>query len=382
MSHALTTAPFAELQVGKHRVSILKDGDQAFPLMLEAIRGAKRTICFETYIFREDTIGRRFLEALIERAKAGIEVSLLVDGWGTGDLSVDLRQRFRIAGVKWLVFGRVRFPRRIERWVSRLRRRNHRKALVVDGKIAFAGGLNISDEYATGDEGSALWRDTHVRVEGHAALNLQTLFLETWKRYRGPPLDVTRYSSPPREAPSGVRVVANDFGRANKDIRKAYQQAFNHAQRRIDIMNAYFVPPSRVLKALRHAARKGVAVSIIIGAATDVRLVLLAARHLYARLLRSGIRIYEWDERVLHAKTAVIDGRWATIGSANLDHLSLHSNLEVNVVVEDAAVGVAMERLFEEDLAKSKEVTLDWVRGRGWLERGFWWLAYQVRYWL
>lgn len=382
MSNELTVLPFAALRVGTHHVSILKDGDQAFPSMLEAIRGAKRTICLETYILVEDTIGERFLCALIERAKAGVEVSLIVDGWGTGDLSVDLRQRFRIAGVKWLVFGRVRFPRRIERWVSRLRRRDHRKTLVVDGKIGFAGGLNISDEYAADEEGGGRWRDTHVRVEGHAALNLQTLFLETWRRYRGPPLDVTRYSSPPLEAPSGVRVVANDFGRANKDIRRVYQQAFNHAQRRIDIMNAYFVPPSRVLKALRHAARKGVAVTVITGAATDVHLVLLASRYLYARLLRAGIRIFEWDERVLHAKTAVVDGHWMTIGSANLDHLSLHSNLEVNVVVEDAHVGAAMERLFDEDLAKSKEVTLDWVKERGWLERGFWWLAYQVRYWL
>ena len=382
MTDALATAPFAQLTVGTHRISVLRDGDQTFASMLEAIRGAKRTICFETYILKEDQTGKRFIEALLERAQAGVEISLLVDGWGTGNLSTELKQRFRAAGVKWLVFGPVRFSRRLERWVSRLRRRDHRKVLVVDGKVGFAGGLNIADDYAGDEVSGGHWRDTHVRVEGHAALDLQALFLETWRKYRGPALDVTRYSSPPREAPSGIRVVANSFGRANKDIRRAYQQAFNHAQNSVALMNAYFVPPSRLLKTLRHAVRKGVKVRIIIGAATDVKLVLLASRRLYARLLRSGVQLYEWEERVLHAKTAVIDGRWSTIGSANLDALSLQANLEVNVVIEDAAVGQAMERMFEEDLAKTREVTLDWVKGRPWLERSFWWLAYQVRYWL
>ena len=382
MSNALVVPPFAQLKVGTHRVSVLRDGDQTFTAMLGAIRAAQRTICLETYIFQEDHTGKRFIEALLERAQAGVEVSLLVDGWGTGNLSAELKQRFRAAGVKWLVFGPVRFSRRLERWVSRLRRRDHRKILVVDGKVGFTGGLNIADAYAGDEVGGGRWRDTHVRVDGHAALELQALFLETWRKYRGPALDVTRYSSPPREAPSGIRVVANNFGRANRDIRRAYQQAFNRAQSRIAVMNAYFVPPSRLLKTLRHAVRKGVQVSIIIGAATDVKLVLLASRHLYARLLRSGVRLYEWEERVLHAKTAVIDGRWSTIGSANLDSLSLQANLEVNVVIEDAAVGEAMERMFEEDLKKTREVTLDWVKERPWLERSFWWLAYQVRYWL
>lgn len=382
MSIALATRPYAELNVGTHKVAILRDGVQAFASMLQAIASAQRTICFESYIFREDTTGMHFAESLMVRARAGVEVSVLVDGWGTGDLSAELRERFSAAGVKWLVFGRLRFSRSLERYVSRLRRRNHRKALIVDGKIGFTGGLNIADAYASGEAGEHAWRDTHVRVEGAAAAELQAVFLETWTRYRGPPLDKTRYAPPRRSAPSGLRVVTNDFGRNNKDIRRAYQQAFSHAQRRIDIMNAYFVPPSRLLRTLRQAVRRGVAVNVIVGAATDVMLTLFAARHLYSRLLRSGVRVYEWHERVLHAKTAVIDGKWVTIGTSNLDALSLHANLELNLIIEDKGVGAAMERLFDEDLSKSREVTLEWVKERSWLERAFWWLAYQVRYWL
>jgi cardiolipin synthase len=373
---------FSHLRIGENDVTLLRDGTQAFPAMLAAIRAAKSTLCFETYIYADDTTGRRFGEALMERARAGVEVNLLYDDWSSS-VSDTFRESLEEAGVRVRVYRPVRFGR-LQRIVELVKRRDHRKVLTVDGQVGFTGGLNISDHYAADADGGHDWRDTHVRLEGPAAQQLEALFLETWREVRGPPTDAKRYRGPPPGLPDPrVRILSNGIRRDRKDIRRAYLEAFRKARVRIRLTHAYFLPPTRLLKELMRASRRGVRVSIILAAATDVKLVLYAARGLYPRLLRAGVRIFEWNGRVLHAKTAVVDGHWSTVGSANLDALSLRQNLEVNAVFEDGHLGLALDRMFDEDLASCTRITPESHRRNfGLLDRVLAWLAWQIRHWM
>ena len=378
---ALARLPYAEVDVGQNRVALLKDGYQTFPSMLQAAREAKSTLCIETYILRDDQVGQQLASVLIERAYAGVEVNLMYDGWGA-DVSDAYVMRLKLAGVRVLCFQPVRLWGPLGRALGRLRRRNHRKAMIVDGRVAFTGGLNLSNDYAAVEDGGHGWRDTHVRVEGPAAVQLERMFLNTWRLHKGPRLDEARYAR--REViPDGrVRFIGNEFAADRKDIRKAYVGAFNAARQRIHITNSYFMPPSRVLRGLMKAARRGVDVTLIIAGSTDVPLVLLASRGLYGKLLRSGVRVFEWKGRVLHAKTAVVDGVWSTIGSANLDSLSLRQNLESNAVVIDEHFGAAMEKLFNVDLHHCVQITREMLAERSLFGRFLSWVAYQLRSWL
>jgi cardiolipin synthase len=267
--------------------------------------------------------------------------------------------------------------------LAKLQRRNHRKSLVVDGKVGFTGGLNISDDYAAPVDGGRGWRDTHVRIVGPTALELERLFLQTWRRHRGPRFDQEAFNRPGGAACAGIKIVGNDFALDSKAIRRAYTEAFNRAASHIYLTHAYFLPPSRLLKALVSAARRGVRVVVILAGTTDVLMVLYAARGLYPRLLRAGVEVYEWNNgRVLHAKTAVADGMWATVGSSNLDPLSLRQNLEVNAIVLDAPFAAALERMFYEDLEQCVRVTKETVREWGLFQRLASWIAFRLRYWL
>ena len=381
MTAALATAPFAEVTIGADKVSLLKDGQQAFPSMLAAIASAKETICFETYILRDDRTGRLFAQALGERARAGVEVNLMFDQWGSS-VSDDFVDLLRADRVRLVIFQPVRFSRGLGAVVARLKRRNHRKALTIDGKVGFTGGLNISDEYAAEEDGGKAWRDTAVRIEGPVVEELERLFLGTWRANRGAPLDEKRYQRE-RPAPGGkVRILGNHFRKDRKDIRKAYVNAMHAAQRSIHLTHAYFIPPGRIIRELERAARRNVKVVVILAAATDQSIVLWAARGLYARMLRAGIQVYEWEGRILHAKTAVVDGRWSTVGSANLDALSLRQNLEVNAVFEAAAFAAAVERMFEADLPSCQLITKEDVKNRPLLDRVLSWFALHLRKWL
>ncbi|MBL8954501.1 MAG: cardiolipin synthase ClsB [Myxococcaceae bacterium] len=379
---ALDRAPYADVDVGHNRVALLKDGYQTFPAMLQAAREARSTLCIETYILRDDAVGNQLASVLIERAYAGVEVNLMYDGWGA-QVSDAYVMRLKLAGVRVLCFAPVRLLSRVARVIGRLRRRNHRKAMIVDGRVAFTGGLNLSNDYAAVEDGGHGWRDTHVRIEGPAAVQLERMFLDTWRKHRGPRLDEARYRRrTPHDDDDRVRFIGNEFAADRKDIRVAYVKAFNAARRRIHVMNAYFMPPSRVLRSLMKAARRGVDVTLILAGTTDVPIVLLGSRGLYGKLLRSGVRIFEWKGRILHAKTAVVDAHWSTIGSANLDTLSLRQNLEVNAVIEDDTFGASMEKLFNTDLHSCVEVTRETLADRSLFERLLSWLAYQVRSWL
>ena len=374
--------PYAEARVGPNRVALLKDGFQAYPAMLQAIAGAKSTICLETYILRDDATGTRFLDALMERARAGVEVLLMYDYWGS-DVSDLTLGALRAAGVKVLPFRPWRYLGSFARAFARVRRRNHRKSLIVDGVFGFTGGLNISDDYAAVEDGGQGWRDTHVRIYGPDAASLERLFLTTWQANRGPAFDGPRFRRQRQAGCEKLRVVGNDFALDRKGIRRAYEDAFGKAKERIFVTNAYFLPPAKIIKALVAAARRGVRVGIILAATTDVKLVLYAARGLYPKLLKNKIEVYEWSAgRVLHAKTAVVDGLWATVCSSTLDPLSLRQNLEVNAIVVEPGFGASLERLWLEDLSHCVRVTRDTIKEYGLFERLLSWVAYQFRHWL
>lgn len=373
--------PYAEVLLGPNRVSLLRDGYQAYPAMLSAIEAAQSTITLETYILRDDGTGKRFIRALCERANAGVEVLLLFDAWGSS-VSEESLAELKQAGVKVLAFLPLRFAAGLKKVVSRLMRRNHRKSLVVDGEVGFTGGLNITDEYAAVADGGEGWRDTHLRIEGSGALQLEALFLTTWRRQKGPRFDEKRFLRPRAAACAAFNVVGNDFALHQKAIRKAYVDAMGRAKEKVFLTQAYFLPPGKLLKTMYKAVRRGVRVALIVAATTDVKLVLWGARGLYPKLLKNGVEIYEWQGRVLHAKTAVVDGSWATIGSSNLDSLSLRQNLEVNAVVVDHDFGRAMESLFLDDLAHCERITHETVKGYGLVRRLLSWFAFQLRHWL
>ena len=360
---------YATLRVGEHRLSLLRDGEQAYPSMLEAIASARSHICLETYIFRADRTGRRFARALAERARAGVEVNVIVDAWGS-PLPGGFVRRLQRAGVRILHYNPVRLSwRALRTRFARFFRRNHRKVLVVDNRVGFTGGLNIADDYASERDGGQGWRDTHLRIEGPAVAELLYIFRRTWEKEGGPPLDESRYRNEARRPDPKVRVLASDIRRGRRMIKDAFLQAMRQARERIWITSAYFLPTRKMLKALCGAAQRGVDVRVIVAGTTDVIPARYAAQSYYPRLLKSGVRVYEWVGTVLHAKTALVDRDWATVGSSNLDALSLRRNLEVNAFVEDRAFNEVLARLFEEDLENCVEIEWRWFRYRPLLDR-------------
>ena len=374
--------PFAEMPVGAHKLAILRDGEQTFAAMLAAIRSAQKSICLETYILKDDRTGARFGQALLERASAGVEVNVLYDAWGSS-VSIEYLMWLSQAGIQTMAFHPVELSPTLDKTLAKLTLRNHRKLLIVDAAVAFTGGLNLSDDYASAAEGGQDWRDTHVRIEGPVVHELLGFFLSTWKTAGGPMPDPARYPAPGRvKSDPAVQVAASHLRRGRRTIRQAYGDAIRRAKSHIFITNAYFLPTVRLLQALRTAAKRGVDVRVMVAGTTDVQAVLLASRSIYGILLKAGVRLFEWEGRVLHAKTATVDRQWSTIGSSNLDRQSLRFNLEVNVIVRDSAFAGAMEAMFYQDLGSCREITLDHWEKRSLWERGASRAAYLARDWL
>jgi cardiolipin synthase len=338
-------------------VTLLVDGEDAFPAMLQAIGEARRSIVLASYIFAQDKTGERFRDALVESALRGVEVRVTIDGVGSFGTHDSFFQPLVAAGGHFSVFRRPLFWR--PRWT--LRQRDHRKILVVDDRLGFVGGMNIGDDYASEDWGGRAWHDMHARIEGPAARELTLMFNRTWRRLEGESWNAQL--GPAVECGSvPVQVLESRF-RQRFLIHRAYLGAIRRAQSSVHITNAYFIPVQSVQRALRYARRRGVQVQLLLAGRTDVRAVQYAARALYASLFKSGIEIYEWNERVLHAKCAVIDGHWCSVGSYNLNRRSLLHDLEANMVCLDAELGEALETHFTADIARSQRVDPDtWHR--------------------
>ena len=340
-----------------NRVELLRDGKEAYPAMLDAIAGASEQVLLEMYWFDSDDAGRRFTKALVAAAQRGVETVLLYDAIGSIGVDGAMFDELRHAGVKVAEFGPIAPWRRRFR-LGWLTRRDHRKVLVVDGEVGFTGGINVAKAWLPLEEGGGGWRDDMVRVHGPVVRQLVTGLLAAWRRAGGEPIERTRphHSGTPEHGGQRAHVVAEGFLKHRHLITRAYLAQLYHAKKTAWITNAYFVPDRSVMRALTRAAERVVDVRVLLPAETDVEIVRHASRATWSRLLRHGVRIYEYEGRILHAKSAVIDGRWSTVGTFNLDYLSLRWLLEVNLCVLDEEFGSTMQRSFLRDLEQSREV--------------------------
>jgi cardiolipin synthase len=354
------------LTVG-NKVALLQDGPATFKLMFAAIRNAKDHINMETYIIEDDEVGNRFSDALIRKQAQGVQVNFIYDSVGSINTPAAFFKRLTDSGIKVLEFNPVNPLTAKKGWDVNLR--DHRKLLIVDGRTAFLGGINISSVYSGGSfsqrskqrpEGGPPWRDTHMQVEGPVVGEFQKMFLATWEKQKGETLAPRKYF--PQLGNRGkevVRAIGSSPDEPYSLIYATLISAIGSAETTVLLTNAYFVPDPQLLAALKDAVQRGVDVRIILPSNTDSWLVFHAGRSYYAELLGAGVKIYERHDALLHSKTALIDGVWSTIGSTNLDWRSFLHNEEVNAVILGQEFGAQMQSMFEMDLASSSPITLE-----------------------
>lgn len=373
--------------VGGNRVDVLVDGPSTYAAMFGAIGAARDHINLESYILEQEGPGESLAELLIAKRRAGVYVNVIFDGFGSLRTSPDYFRRLEQAGVVLCEYNPVSLLRRpLERT---LHLRDHRKLLIVDGRIGFVGGINFSSVYAFGSARTRQaaserpWRDVHVRIEGPLVNQLQDVFLAHWKcQVARSPGNARYFPALPAAGAAQLGVAACDAGRRRNPFYSSLLAAIRTARRNIFITTAYFVPPRRLLRALERAARRGVDVRLLLPGISDSWPALAAGRSLYGRLLNAGVRIYECHDAILHAKTAVIDGVWSTVGSSNMDWRSFLHNAEVNVIGVDPRLAGELEALYASDIERSQLVCIDQWRTRHWSHRVKEWFARWVEFFL
>lgn len=378
-----------------NRVTLLQNGPATHEAMLEAIRGAEDHINLETYIFDDGELGQEFAQLLLEKQGTGVQVNVLYDSVGGLLTPQSFFDELRNGGIAVLEFNPVNpLAKNPKTWL--INNRDHRKQLVVDGRIAFIGGVNISDDYSSfplgrptsggkpgGPARHAGWRDTHIQVEGPVVAEFQRLFLATWTRQaEAPPTPRHYYPELSVQGSEIVRAIGSRADRESSPIYLTLLSAISRAETTVHLTVAYFGPDPELLKALKGAARRGVKVMLVLPSHTDSAAIFHLGRSYYTTLLKAGVEIHERQGAVMHAKTAVIDGVWSTIGSSNLDWRSFVHNDEINAVVLGAEFAAQMDAMFTADLAESEQIQLgEWRRRSLWLrlkER----LARLGAYWL
>ncbi len=364
----ISSAGFLNVPVLRaEEVELLQNGDAFYPSMLKAIREATESINFEVYIFEPDEIGRQFMEAFEERARAGVEVRLLVDGFGSWKLRRQHRYQLRDAGVKV-----ERFRPLALRNLVRIYRRTHRRAIVIDGQVAYIGGAAVSKKWAGDVRNPHEWRDSMTRITGPLVTAIQSAFAANWVYCTGEVIAGPKFYPPwqHRGGPCGLSVVSSPSD-ALQPIRLLFWLSFINARRRLWICNSYFIPDVRLRDAVVERARQGVDVRVLVpGNHTDAVPVQLAGRSYYEELLAAGVRIFEYLPSMMHAKTVVVDDCWSIVGSANLDERSMELNEENVVGVADAGFARAISEGIEQDITRSREVRLDEWRRRPVWQRG------------
>lgn len=345
-------------------VETLVNGDEFFPAMLDAIRAAKRSITLESYIWASGHISNQFIEALTERARAGVKVHIIVDGMGTLKLNDTDKEKMREAGIEIYKYGR-------EHWYEvkpDINHRTHRKLLIIDGKVGFTGGMCIDDSWLGNAEHDKVWRETQVRVEGPAVRQMQAVFATNWLQTTASLLLGEDYFPPHTAEPGGGLAMCYRSGKneAPQNARLGYLFAIAAARKSIDIANAYFVPDQLSTDMLVEARARGVRVRIIVPAINDSAFGRAAARSRWGPLLDAGAEIYLYEPAMFHAKTMVVDDVLLTIGSSNFDNRSFSLNDEVTLKVLDRAVAADNVKIFEDDLRRSRRVTREEYIARPW----------------
>ena len=346
--------------LGGNRFQVLLNGDQIFPSMLAAIRGATSTITFESYIYWSGEIGKAFAEALAERARAGVKVHLLLDWLGSSKIDPQQLALMEEAGVEVRRFHEPAWYH-----LARMNNRTHRKLLVVDGKLGFTGGVGIADEWSGHAQDPKHWRDTHFRAEGPVVAQMQSVFIDNWVKVTGKVLHGSDYFPAIEPAgPSRGQVFSSSPEGGSESMHLMYLLAITAATRSIDLSSAYFVPDELTRRALIAAAKRGVKVRIITpGEHMDAETVRRASRANWGDLLKAGIEIREYQPTMFHCKVLVVDGLLVSVGSTNFDSRSFSLNDEANLNILDADFARRQIDIFEADLAQSTEMSLArWVR--------------------
>ena len=352
--------------VGGNRVTVLRNGDRIFPAMLEAIRGARRTINFETFIYWSGGIGRELASALAERARSGVEVRVLLDWIGAGKIDSEIVRMMKDAGATVLRYHPLRWYN-----LGRLNNRTHRKLLVVDGEVGFTGGVGIADVWTGDAQDPHHWRDSHFRVEGPVVAQMQAAFMDNWIETHGEVLHAEEYFPPLRAVgPQCAQMFQSSAEGGSESVRLMYLLSVAAAARSIRLANAYFVPDRLAIRHLIDARRRGVEVEIIVpGPYIDTSVVRKASRACWGPLLEAGVAIFEYQPTMYHTKVMVVDDLWVSVGSTNFDSRSFKLNDEANLNVLDSELAAELAGYFEEDKVRSRRVTLEEWRCRPWRER-------------
>ncbi len=367
-----------------NRLTLYTTGKDGLDAMLAAIAGARRRVHLETYILHSDATGRAFLAELTRKAAAGLEVRVLYDAFGSLGLDELALDPLRAAGGEVVAFNPLtRFWPRFAP-----RRRDHRKILVIDGEVAFTGGLNIGDEYVGGlsyDPRHDAWRDAHVRCEGPCVRDLEAVFLESWFRADGPAASWAELLAPPRPGPGDVRcaVLADGPAYRRRRTRDLLESALRQSEREVRLVSPYFAPGRRLLEVLAEAAARGVRVALLLaGQRTDHGSLRRAARAALPRLLECGVRVYEYDHHMMHAKVACFDDELTVVGSSNLDRQSLEHSYEVNLVIDDPGIAKRVRERFEAEVERARPVDLAALASRPPMERLLDWFASLLLRWI
>ena len=351
--------------VSGNEIVTLRNGEEIFPAMLRAIRGAKRTIDFETYIYWKGNVGQQFAEALAERARAGVAVHVILDWQGTQKLDHASLQMMKDAGAEVVEYNPLQWYNP-SLWYSpmRLNNRTHRKLLIVDGRIGFTGGVGIADEWDGHAQDPKHWRDNHYRIEGPVVGELQSTFLDNWLRTKGSVLQGNDYFPPLSSAGSYKAQTFKSSSKGGSDsARLMYLMSLSSAAKTVRLANAYFVPDKLSIDTFLEAAHRGVKIEIVVpGPHIDQQAVRKASRNLWPKLLEAGIRIYEYQPTMFHCKYMIVDDLWVSVGSSNFDSRSFKLNAEANMNVLNANFAAQQIRIFEQDKANSKEITLEMLK--------------------
>jgi cardiolipin synthase A/B len=349
-----------------NKTDVLLNGDEIFPSMLLAIRNARRTITFETYIYWSESIGREFADALAERSKAGVKVHVLLDWVGSAKMEARHLEEMQRAGVQ---IERYHEPH----WshLARFNNRTHRKVLVVDGEVGFTGGVGIADRWRGNAHDTAHWRDTHFRVEGPVVAQMQAVFMDNWIKATGRVLHGEAYFPPlqPRGSDAAQMFSSSPTG-GSESMHLMYLLAITAARHSIHLSSSYFVPEELTIKALVDAARRGVKVKVITpGGEIDTQVVRSASRARWGPLLEAGVQIAEYQPTMFHCKVLVVDALLVSVGSTNFDNRSFRLNDEANLNVLSAAFAQRQIEIFDQDLRQSRPITLQAWQSRPWLEK-------------
>jgi cardiolipin synthase len=348
-----------------HAATELLNGDQIFPAMLGAIRAARGTVCFETYIYWQGVIGRQFTEALVERARAGVRVHVLVD-WMGAKVDEQMLAEMRGAGVEFEFYRPLRWYD-----LHRMNHRTHRKFLIVDGRVGFTGGVGVADHWLGNAQDAEHWRESHFQVEGPAVAQMQAAFMDNWTRTKGVVLHGSDYF--PELQPAGdalAQVVKSSPEDGSEATRILYMLSIAAARRSIYLANAYFLPDDVAVEALVAARQRGVDVQVIVpGPIIDTKITRRASRARWGPLLEAGIEIYEYMPTMYHCKVLVVDDLWVSVGSTNFDERSFKLNAEGNLNVLSEPFARRQVEVFFQDRARSRRVTLEEWRNRPWKEK-------------